>query len=511
MKNNTTRLCIKSRKNLPMQDMVQIILKSGAKRWALKSLVTEDDVLVENQPTVKQPVQEDVYVPIDERKLDVQEYSRYVVTSAQNNTPVNLPFLRSLENFCQHNNARLVIIPFRYRNPTTVAENEQDVWYDDLIEQYLVNQRFDLNNHTKILADLSISPTATNPLSGLELLCEGKNAVIPHAKVAMKCVATMSSRLPFMMHTTGCVTEANYSDSKAGKKGLAHHNYSALYIRDNKNQSTSYPRLLSATHDGSFVDLGQQFTGDAITVVSTDAIVMGDSHVGSQDLDKHEAAVELIDDLGIKKIILHDVFDGATVNHHEEHNPFSKFKQPFHSLTSELEAVAEYIAELSDFADVVVVDSNHNDFLSRWVQRTDWRELDCDKARWYLKLANAFINEGVKSAFTYIMTTVYDVEAKFLELDESYMIHNIELGMHGHLGASGARGSAKTFAKAGFKSVTGHTHSPAITDGNTTVGTSTELKLGYMKGLSKTLHSDCLIYENGKRQLVYYVDGILDI
>ena len=41
---------------------------------------------------------------------------RLVVTSAQNATPVNKDFLASLEAYCAHNDAELIVIPYRYRH-----------------------------------------------------------------------------------------------------------------------------------------------------------------------------------------------------------------------------------------------------------------------------------------------------------------------------------------------------------------------------------------------------------
>jgi hypothetical protein len=59
----------------------------------------------------------------------------------------------------------------------------------------------------------------------------------------------------------------------------------------------------------------------------------------------------------------------------------------------------------------------------------------------------------------------------------------------------------------GSKSITGHTHSPGITDGNMTVGVSGGLDMGYNKGLSSWLHAHGLTQPNGKRQLLVMMNG----
>ena len=47
-------------------------------------------------------------------------HKRYVITSAQNATPVHIRFFNSLLTYCSHNSARLIVIPYRYKNPTSI-------------------------------------------------------------------------------------------------------------------------------------------------------------------------------------------------------------------------------------------------------------------------------------------------------------------------------------------------------------------------------------------------------
>jgi predicted RNA-binding Zn-ribbon protein involved in translation (DUF1610 family) len=44
---------------------------------------------------------------------------RFVITAAQNATPVHGHFLEALKRYCEHNGAELVVIPLRYKNPTS--------------------------------------------------------------------------------------------------------------------------------------------------------------------------------------------------------------------------------------------------------------------------------------------------------------------------------------------------------------------------------------------------------
>jgi hypothetical protein len=96
---------------------------------------------------------------------------------------------------------------------------------------------------------------------------------------------------------------------------------------------------------------------------------------------------------------------------------------------------------------------------------------------------------------------------RFLREDESFMVLDIEKGMHGHLGANGARGTPHTYVKAGSKSTTGHTHSCEIRDGAYVSGTTSKLDMGYNRGLSSWSHSHVLTYPNGKRVILTLQDG----
>ena len=91
--------------------------------------------------------------------------------------------------------------------------------------------------------------------------------------------------------------------------------------------------------------------------------------------------------------------------------------------------------------------------------------------------------------------------------DESFKIYDIELGIHGHAGTNGSKGSSTQFAKLGTKTISAHHHSPQITNGNYIVGTSSELKLDYNKGPSSWNHAHCIIQPNGKRQMIFINSG----
>ena len=440
-------------------------------------------------------------------KRGQQQVQRYVITAAQNNTVVHEKFFTSLQSYCTYNDAHLIVIPYRYRNPTSPTEassQDDDEWYSTSVLEYLEDRRFGFK-FVDVLADIKINPTAVNPLSGLESLSNGKSAIVAHPQIALKCIPTPIEQLPLILTTTGAVTVQNYSDSKAGKKGEFHHSFGAVVLERARDEF--YIRNLSATSEGSFVDLGVEYNGDKRRFAATEALVMGDLHIGQTSPNVAYGTSKLINQLQPSVIALHDSFDGESVNHHEKNNPFAKFSYTFEDLEAELSTNARILKHYQGLCDeLVIVNSNHNDFLYRWLQSSDWKYAKPSTAQFYLKAALQVTNDCNADIYGKEMRS-RGVNACFLQLDESYKVKDIELGYHGHKGSNGSRGSAKQYARIGSKTIIGHSHTPCIEKGCFQVGTSTHLSLGYTSGMSSWLNTHCAVYDNGKRQLIHLIDG----
>jgi hypothetical protein len=95
----------------------------------------------------------------------------------------------------------------------------------------------------------------------------------------------------------------------------------------------------------------------------------------------------------------------------------------------------------------------------------------------------------------------------FLTASEAFVIHGIDVNNHGDLGINGSRGTNVQHSNLPLKSIIGHSHTPGIEKGSYQVGTSSNLRLDYNKGLSSWAHCHCLIHKNGKRQLIFIRDG----
>jgi hypothetical protein len=151
--------------------------------------------------------------------------------------------------------------------------------------------------------------------------------------------------------------------------------------------------------------------------------------------------------------------------------------------------------------------------MARWIRESDWRD-DPENAEVYLETALAMVRSTKMSdggtehidPFNYWVKKL-GLDAELLRGDESKMIADIEVGMHGHEGPNGARGNIKSFSRIGVKSMVGHSHTPGICEGCYQVGTSTRLRLEYNSGPSSWMNTHGVIYANGKRTLINIING----
>jgi len=446
----------------------------------------------------------------------------YVFTAAQNATPPHKKFLQALKVFCNHNEAHLSVIPIRYKNPTSVwgQRQQDDDWWDPALTEYLFASRAEINENLVVLGDIRTQPTNIQPLTGFESITGAKSGILAHPKIQLKSVATPSHKLPKLMTTTGAVTVENYTDTAIGKRGEFHHSLGAVVVEIVGD--LFFMRHLLALNNGTFIDKDKKYTPAGVEdAPPAAALIMGDSHIQFIDDGVVPATFEgpdsIVSVLRPKKLIWHDVFDNYAKNHHDKLNPFinlAKHKARMSSIPDELKLTCDFINKYGAGFENVIVPSNHNEGLERWIRETDWRA-DPTHMEFYLETALAMVRQtemtpaGARTVdpFHYWAAQLLKVTNTLLKRDESYMVQGIELGMHGDLGPNGARGNIMNLRRIGVKSVIGHVHSPGIEEGCYAVGTNSRLRLQYNRGPSSWMHTDCVVYANGKRALYHIIDG----
>jgi len=450
--------------------------------------------------------------------------NRYVITAAQNATNVHQPFLDALLQYCKENSAELLVVPFRYKNPTSTWSKEaksHDWWHEDLIP-FLFCDRVDLNPSLQLLADIRTQPTAIKPLTGFTTITGAKSGILAHPKLQLLSVATPAHKFPKLMTTTGAVTkDDNYTDTVAGKKGEHHHTLGACVVEIDGDKF--HMRQINALKNGSFIDLDKKYTKDGVEKAPpAAALIMGDTHVQFADKKVTDATFKgkksIVSVLQPRTLVWHDVLDFHSQNWHDRRKPFAKLAKhigKIDNVETEVRLTCDYINQHTPpGVKALIVPSNHNEGLTRWIDDHDWK-VDPSHMKFYLRTALAMADSTESQEhggwtvdpFHYWAKQWITADAVYLERDQPYTIQGIECGYHGDQGPNGAKGAVEGFKGIGAKTVIGHSHKPEIGEGCYQVGTNSRLQLSYNTGPSAWLHTDCVIYANGKRSLINIIDG----
>lgn len=456
--------------------------------------------------------------------------TRFVITAAQNVTRAHPDFLACLQTYYRHRKAELFVAPLLYKNVTSeyhgAVENAR-VW-DAPLRPYLWNVRHDFNENLTFLGDVRTQPTAVTPLTGFDAVSLASSAILPHTKLQLKSIPTPQGKMAKTLTTTGAVTAEHYTDTKTGKIGGFHHSYSAVVVETDGKQF--HMRQLHYSKSANrIIDLDTAYypNGHVARAPRALAIVGGDTHVEFMDPEVMRGVESLGERVNPEWFVEHDLYDGYALNPHHA----GSYMQLIAKTLADRADVARDLARVDAYlrarrrkfphARVFVVPSNHNDFLGRAVQAflrgglnaiphiapTNAAFLARLAARQLKGVRLSDIGTEYPEAFALMLADMDISGVQTSSPDDSFLLGGVELGMHGHQGPNGARGSVRNLARIGVKSITGHGHSPEIFEGHYRVGTRTRLKAEYTHGPGSWLNVDCLLNADGKRQLITYIAG----
>lgn len=430
---------------------------------------------------------------------------KYIITGAQYGARVNHDFLDSLNLYANTNNAEILILPIKGR---TV---EDTLLVKELSDYKIIDKNHKLNEKIR-LSRYQILPQMIDPITGLARFTQSDvSTIFASPKLRMKVVPNSNNSLPKVLMTSGAITMPNYRDNRIGKIAEQDHTFGAIIVETDGRSKYHY-RQLNSLQNGTFYDLGIKYSTDGIEEsVRPEAMVLGDWHFGDTDPKVRRETLKMISTYQPKRIFLHDLFNGTSINHWEQGKIVTLArKKNMLSLEKELKGLRKELDVIIDAAgedtEIVIVRSNHDEWLDSYIE----------SGRFIKEPANTLL--GAK-LLPYMIRQYNPLEValnniselpdniNFLGIDEDYKVRGFQLGSHGHKGAHGARGSVRSIESAHGKSVTGHSHVPEIFRDVWKVGTSTKLNLDYTQGLSGWMHSHLLLYDNGKSQLVNIING----
>jgi hypothetical protein len=449
---------------------------------------------------------------------EIKKYQTFIVTTAVNGQWAHRKFLETLDYLADTYKGKLLILPSH--DPAHNLDNEIEWHFDDLLKDHsFVFNQVTLNSNIHISA-LRIAAKQINPTTGLGRICQGKGSFIfASPKQSLEYDPVSNVKYPHARMTTGACTVPNYSSTKGNSLRTAfiaeHDHVMGALIIEVEDDKIYHFRQIQADAEGGVCDLGKYYLCDNRPKKVTPKLVMGDYHAGEHDESAIGAWEEIIDSLGVDEVFFHDLFNGKSINHHEEHNIVLRARHAndgLLSLKSELLVTGQQVDRILSHKSVkkgIVVKSNHDDFLQRWLNEGKFKydpinfSVGCTLAAGAVEQGGDILKDGL---IRYGKIKNWD-KVVFLNRDEDYKIAGVELGAHGDKGPNGSRGSKPALERAYGRCVIGHSHTPGILRGVYQVGTSSLFDLGYNQGASSWMHNSCLVYENGQRQLINSIEG----
>jgi hypothetical protein len=166
-----------------------------------------------------------------------------------------------------------------------------------------------------------------------------------------------------------------------------------------KDKDTFFVRQVTADDKtGDFSDLYYRVEGGSVSKIKNiEAIVLGDAHFGHHDQKVIDKTLEFMDKVKPNHVILHDVFDGDSISHHQMKDPFIQYGKEINGtndLKKELDLLMSSLKPFEKHKNVVIVRSNHDDFLDRWLKNEDWKKQPTFKnSRLYMQLSDILLEQ----------------------------------------------------------------------------------------------------------------------
>ncbi len=464
------------------------------------------------------------------------QVKRYICTSAQNNTKVWAPAHTNLWALAEYYDAEILCASYTYNQNAygrlsvkrgTDKGIDRTLWYAPEVEPLLNASDKDIQLAPGLVwcGSMNTLPTTKDPLAGWETYTGRQSGIFPHARLAMRSVASGKHEPTKFNYTTGTITQLNYIQKAAGLQAQHHHSYGGLLVEVD-SEGRWWVRQLNADARGRIYDLDVLAEDGVVWDVageSVEAISWGDVHFAYIEATVRRLAWGkggMMDVLHPAHQFMHDTVD-APRNHHDMRDPHRMYEQYITGTDSMEESYQDVVEFLNvesyrPWCTTHVVDSNHDNMTERWLRESDYR-MDFPNAIFFLEAQLAkykSIRDKVKG-FHLVEYLLRDrgcnPKVHFLRADEPFVIcGDINCGDHGHLGPNGTRATPKSLSKIGRKSNTGHIHSAGIWDGQTVAGYCGDpdsAGFGYAKGPNSHSHSHTITYKNGKRAISTMWDG----
>lgn len=331
--------------------------------------------------------------------------------------------------------------------------------------------------------------------------------------------------------------------AKARKKSNRDGGISAIYLSNNHNYLEHIPnanrnvRCMVGLAEGPFAlivevyndskfqirnltlslgvinDLGLRFDGKTIKSESPISSIWGDLHNELKDDLTFIKFLKHSLKMGANEVILHDSFDGLSINHHELHKSSYHARREVFNLTlekeiSNLAKTLNFLAE--KFKKISVVQSNHDYFIDRFIDAEQTSFLGLSDKIFYHNLKSKVLSNIKTGIIKSTLQSSLEINNKiskkisFMDLIKVEKRAGFTVSLHGDKGTNGAKFNYRSTTEP--KSVTGHNHIGGYNNDNYSVGHCSDVsRQSYANGgTSSWTNSLVDIYQNGTAQLITF-------
>ncbi len=446
----------------------------------------------------------------------LEKCETFFCTSAVNNCEANADFVQAALHWCDDHDAKLLINKVRYKNPTRRDDAALvGEWWDRSLRDYMLEQEIRPHPLVSIMT-MKAQATAGNPLPRrADALTKDRSAIFGHPQLSLRTVATPHLEEPKVLYSTGACTNPWYSDTVAGELGGFHHSISGVAV-EVRGDAFFLREMVWNTREKCFIDIDTLYDADGSRPAPpARALVMGDIHVRLTCDDVMHATFGpggIYESARPEEIVLHDVFNGDSVNPHEMENKLTRAAMSMAGLTNveqEVRDVMAWLDALPTDCKRTVVRSNHDEFLDRWLQKGE-RVVEPENRLLYHELSALLLrgyDEKTRSLPQALATAIehlggLETEVEFLGVNDAHRILRVVLGMHGNRASSGTRGTPVGLSRLGSRGMYGHLHAMAIWQGAHIVGHSSRPRHGYNNGPSPWVRAHGLLDHFGYRQML---------
>ena len=373
---------------------------------------------------------------------------------------------------------------------------------------------FWIGDHLVLAGD--VIPTAKKPINHAKLSSGGRKlTILPHTRQQAESLPRAKGSPESWAITTGAATLPRYRQGRAGAEAHADHALGFTIVEPDGSF-----KQVQLDENGIGYHAGIRFSPDGITDQSGGVMVLGDVHAEKMDHDFLDKTTALIETIKPDHIVIHDLFDMTSRNHHNRQSGLFLASQGDRTVADDLQDAIDVLDEIQGAhpdAVIHVINSNHDRALGVWLDdpsvdpRKDAANLplwcDLQKLRFQIAMAGDPLPVTLESAITILMDEIdgasYGESVQFLGEDQSLLINGVEYGQHGDRGINGARGGYAAFEKLGSCYVIGHSHSGYKNGRRVAVaGVTGSLDMGYNKGASSWSHSHIYVGPDSIPQIV---------